>query len=133
MSCNPLKIKYFPEYMATAGVGPSPRLISRRSSGNTTSTKPSPSSLCKAGRIRHVCRGVYDHPPFSDLLQQPLCPDIDQVAHALGRKFNWRIQPSGVAALNMLGLSTQVPGRWVYLSDGPNREYAIGKTLLVFA
>lgn len=27
---------------------------------------------------------------------------------------------------------SQVPGRWVYLCDGPNREYAIGKTLLVF-
>lgn len=90
------------------------------------------SSLCKAGRIRRVCRGVYDYPPYSDLLQQPLSPDIDQVAHALGRRLNWRIQPSGDAALNMLGLSTQVPGRWVYLSDGPTREYAIGKTLLVF-
>lgn len=90
------------------------------------------SSLCKAGRIRRVCRGVYDYPHYSDLLQQPLSPDIDQVAQALGRKFNWRIQPSGDAALNLLGLSTQVPGRWVYLSDGPNREYAIGKTLLVF-
>ncbi|HBX73649.1 MULTISPECIES: DUF6088 family protein [Haliea] len=90
------------------------------------------SSLSKSGRIRRVCRGVYDYPQFSDLLQQPLSPDIDQVAHALGRKFNWRIQPSGDAALNLLGLSTQVPGRWVYLSDGPDRQYTIGKTLLVF-
>lgn len=90
------------------------------------------SSLCKAGRIRRVCRGVYDYPLYSDLLQQPLSPDIDQVAHSFGRKFNWRIQPSGDAALNLLGLSTQVPGRWVYLSDGPDREYTIGKTQLVF-
>ncbi|MDZ7783266.1 MAG: DUF6088 family protein [Halioglobus sp.] len=90
------------------------------------------SSLCKAGRIRRVCRGVYDYPRYSDLLQQPLGPDIDQVAQALGRKFNWRIQPSGDAALNSSGLSTQIPGRWVYLSDGPSREYAIGKTQLVF-
>lgn len=27
----------------------------------------------------------------------------------------------------MLGLSTQVPGRWVYLSDGPSREYPVGE------
>ena len=29
--------------------------------------------------------------------------------------------------MDLLGLSTQVPGRWVYLSDGPSREYALGE------
>jgi hypothetical protein len=85
------------------------------------------SALARAGRIRRVCHGVYDYPRHSDLLDQLLSPDIDQVAAALARKFNWRIQPSGEAALNLLGLSTQVPGRWVYLSDGPSREYPIGE------
>lgn len=85
------------------------------------------SSLARAGTIRRVCHGVYDYPRHSDLLGQTLSPDIDQVAQALARKFNWRIQPSGEAALNLLGLSTQVPGRWVYLSDGPSREYPVGE------
>lgn len=84
------------------------------------------STLARAGTIRRVCRGVYDYPRHSELLGQALSPDLDQVAEALARKFNWRIQPSGEAALNLLGLSTQVPGRWVYLSDGPSREYRIG-------
>ena len=90
------------------------------------------SSLTKAGKIRRVCRGVYDYPRYSELLDRQLSPDLDQVAHALARKFNWRIQPSGDAALNLLGLSTQVPGRWIYLSDGPSREYEIGNHSLVF-
>lgn len=90
------------------------------------------STLAKAGTIRRVCRGVYDYPRYSELLGQVLSPDIDQVAQALARKFNWRIQPSGDAALNLLGLSTQVPGRWVYLSDGPSRQYVIGKHALEF-
>ena len=90
------------------------------------------SSLTRAGRIRRVSRGVYDYPCHSELLGQTLSPDIDSVAQALARKFNWRIQPSGDAALNLLGLSTQVPGQWVYLSDGPNREYSIGEQALVF-
>ncbi len=90
------------------------------------------SSLTKAGKIRRVCRGVYDYPHYSELLERQLSPDLDQVAHALARKFNWRIQPSGDAALNLLGLSVQVPGRWVYLSDGPGREYDIGDHSLVF-
>ena len=90
------------------------------------------SSLARADKIRRVFRGVYDYPRASALLGQCLAPDIDQVAQALARKFNWRILPSGDAALNLLGLSTQVPARWVYLSDGPGREYAIGSQTLEF-
>jgi len=90
------------------------------------------SSLTKAGKIRRISQGIYDFPRYSKLLDQPLSPDIDQVAHALARKFNWRIQPSGDAALNLLGLSTQVPGRWAYLSDGPHRQYEISGTTLTF-
>ncbi|MBI5751770.1 MAG: hypothetical protein HZA59_06445 [Hydrogenophilales bacterium] len=90
------------------------------------------SELCREGKIRRVCRGIYDYPKFSELLQQELSPDFDQVAQAFARKFNWRIQPSGDAALNLLGLSTQVPGRLVYLSDGPNRQYDIANYTLAF-
>jgi len=89
------------------------------------------SGLARAGTIRRVCHGVYDYPRHSELLG-PLSPDIDQVAQALARKFNWRILPSGDTALNLLGLSTQVPGKWLYLSDGPGRQYAVGPQLLAF-
>jgi len=89
-------------------------------------------NLVTLGTIRRVLRGIYDYPKYSDLLQQELSPDFDQVAQALARKFNWRIQPSGDAALNLLGLSTQVPGRLIYLSDGPNRQYAITNYTLEF-
>jgi hypothetical protein len=82
--------------------------------------------------IRRVIRGIYDYPRYSDLLQQTVAPDIDQAAQALARKFAWRIQPDGATAQNLLGLSTQVPARVVYLSDGPNRSYAVGKTRLDF-
>lgn len=90
------------------------------------------SSLSKAGRIRRVLKGVYDYPRFSDGLNRDLSPDVDQVALALARKFNWRVQPSGDVALNLLGLSTQVPGRWIYLSDGPSRRYSVGEQLVCF-
>jgi hypothetical protein len=88
--------------------------------------------LERKGSIRRVIRGIYDYPRFSKLLGQQLSPDLDQVATALARKFRWRIQPSGATALNFLGLSTQVPARAVYLSDGPDRVYQIGNTPLVF-
>lgn len=90
------------------------------------------SDLAHVGSIRRVCRGIYDYPKYSELLQQQLSPDSDQVARAFARKFNWRIHPSGEAALNLLGLSTQVPGRMVYLSDGPSRQYDLGNSTLEF-
>lgn len=90
------------------------------------------SELCREGKIRRVCRGIYDYPKYSELLQQEVSPDFHQVAQAFARKFNWRIQPAGDAALNLLGLSTQVPGRLLYLSDGPNRQYDIGSYTLAF-
>jgi hypothetical protein len=61
-----------------------------------------------------------------------MSPNIDQVAHALARKFAWRIQPDGATAQNLLGLSTQVPARVVYPSDGPDRSYTVGRTKLAF-
>ena len=82
--------------------------------------------------IRRVIRGIYDRPQFSEVLSTELSPDLDQVAQALARKFGWRIQPSGAVAQNLLGLSTQVPARAVYLSDGPDRSYQVGRTALVF-
>ena len=88
--------------------------------------------LMKKGTIRRVLRGIYDYPKYSDLLEQELSPDIDQVAQALARKFRWTIQPSGPAALNLLGLSTQVPSQYIYHSSGPNRSYAVGQTGISF-
>ncbi len=90
------------------------------------------SDLVAEGKIRRICRGMYDYPKYSEFLRQFLSPNFDEVARAFARKFNWRIQPSGDAALNLLGLSTQVQGKYIYLSDGPNRKYAISNYNLEF-
>jgi hypothetical protein len=88
--------------------------------------------LEKIGKIRRINRGLYDYPKYSDLLKQELSPDIDQVARAFARNFNWRIEISGDSALNLLGLSTQIVAKHIYLSDGPNRSYDIFETTLEF-
>src|SRR5690242_560897 len=67
------------------------------------------------GVIRRVIRGIYDYPRHSKILDKKVSPEIDQVAHALARKFGWRIQPDGATAQNLLGLSTQVPAQALYL------------------
>ena len=70
-------------------------------------------------------RGLYDYPHYSKWLKQTLPADIAQVAHTLARKYGWTIQVTGNAALNIMRLSTQVPTRYLYLSDGSSKRYGI--------
>lgn len=100
--------------------------------GSAAAIDTSLSRLSKAKTIRRVMRGVYDYPAYSKLLKRDLPPDIDKVANALARKFGWTIQVSGNSALNILGLSTQVPSQYLYLSDGRSCTYEIGKQKLSF-
>ncbi len=81
--------------------------------------------LTNEGKIRRISRGLYDYPMYSNILNKFVTPDMEQVAYALARKFAWRIQPTGETALNYLGLSTQVTGKCLYLSDGPSKKYDI--------
>lgn len=90
------------------------------------------SDLNTQGKIRRIAHGMYDYPKYSDFLSKELSPDIDQVARAYARKFNWRIEISGDSALNYFGLSTQVPGSYIYLSDGASKSYDIMGTTLKF-
>lgn len=100
--------------------------------GKRTSIDVALHRLLAKGTIRRVTRGIYDYPKYSEKLKQELSPDFHKVAFAVARKFGWRIQPIGAAALNLLGLSTQVVARIVYLSDGPNRTYDINGRELTF-
>lgn len=88
--------------------------------------------LCDSGKIRRVIRGIYDYPPYSELLKCQLSPDIHEVARAIARKFAWEIEPDGATALNLLGLSTQVPATAVYRTNGPSRRYQVEKQTLQF-
>jgi hypothetical protein len=79
--------------------------------------------LAEEGTIRRIMRGVYDYPAFSTFLNAPASPDPDAIARAIARARGWTILPSGETALNLLGLSTQVPAQWQYFSDGPSKTY----------
>jgi len=90
------------------------------------------SSLIQAGVVRRITRGIYDSPRFSDILNKHVPPDIDQVAQAHARKHGWRIQATGAMAANILGLSTQVPAKVVYIIDGPGKSIKVGNTTVQF-
>ncbi len=81
--------------------------------------------LTNEGKIRRLTRGLYDYPLYSKILEKFVAPDMEQVAHALARKYAWRIQPSGETALNYLGLSNQIESKYLYFSDGKSKKYDI--------
>ena len=99
---------------------------------DSNTVKQSMNRLVKEGTLRRVMRGVFDKPRYSELLQEYIATDPDEVAKALARAHHWTIAPCGDAALNMLGLSTQVPAVWSYVSDGPYKTYMLGKIKIEF-
>lgn len=90
------------------------------------------SRLCDEQIIRRVIRGVYEYPQYSNLLQEFVVPSPDKIAQALARNYGWTIVPCGDTALNLLGLSTQVPNVWSYVSDGPYKNYEFNDVYLKF-
>jgi hypothetical protein len=78
-----------------------------------------------AGSIRLLGRGLYDVPRVHAVLGT-LWPAIESVSLALVRKDGLRLQPTGVYAANLLGLSEQVPAQVVFLTDGATRNVKVG-------
>jgi hypothetical protein len=88
--------------------------------------------LAAKGELTRIARGIYTRPEMSKLLGQPLTPTTEVIAKAIAIRDRARILPTGVYALNMLGLSTQVPMNVVYLTDGAARKIQLGKRSILF-
>ncbi len=82
--------------------------------------------LEKQNFIRRIIRGVYDYPKQHRLLGT-LSPDVDAVVKALAEKNGFKVQMTGAYAANAIGLSEQVPGQAVFLTDGPSKKFKLGK------
>jgi hypothetical protein len=89
------------------------------------------SRLVRKGTIRRLDRGVYDYPKQHDKLGT-LSPYLGDLAQAIAAKTGDKIFPSGAAAANYLGLSTQVPAQPVYLTNGTSRRKTVaGRTIIL--
>nr|WP_157016910.1 DUF6088 family protein [Mesorhizobium xinjiangense] len=87
------------------------------------------SRLVKNGKLRRLARGLYDFPKVHPKLG-PLSPAPDDVARALARETGSQAQIAGAHAANALGLSTQVPAKSLYLTNGPSRRIVLGKRVV---
>ncbi len=88
------------------------------------------SRMVKEGIIRRIGRGLFDYPRSNANLGIVLSPDIDDVAQAVARKRGSFVQPSGAVVANAVGLSTQVPGKNVYLTNASSGKIELGKQTL---
>ena len=88
--------------------------------------------LADEDKIKRVIDGFYYNPRYSELIGEYEAVSIHELAFAIARKYNWNIAPYNSTALNLLGLSTQVPTHYKYISSGRYKEYKIGDTVLEF-
>jgi len=79
-------------------------------------------------RLSH---GIYLYPVIDKELGIML-PSPETIAKAIAKRDNARILPTGNHAMNLLGLSTQVPMNVVYMTDGSPRKVSIGKRKITF-
>lgn len=94
------------------------------------STLGEPRSVLKAlermnndGKIVRVAKGIYCYPKIDRRLGLGVIyPTLDEIARAVARRDQARIAPTGAQALNLLGLSEQVPSNAVYFTDGSARK-----------
>ncbi|MBQ9458069.1 MAG: hypothetical protein IJU64_06205 [Bacilli bacterium] len=82
--------------------------------------------------LQRILPGIYARVEGKETFGLSMLPPIETIAEAVARKHKWSICPSGNTALNMLGLSEQVPSVYVFQSNGPYRTYRIGEIEIRF-
>ena len=101
--------------------------------GTPESVTKALNTLCNKKTLIRISRGIYLYPKYSELLNDYAYPSIDEIAKEIAKREKARLIPTGVYALNALGLSTQMPMRVVFLTDGTPRIINIeGKASIKF-
>jgi len=98
---------------------------------NQNSVEKELSKLNANGVIKRFRKGIYYKPQTSSLFGDVL-PNPSAVAQAIAKLNDAHIVPDGSMALNMLGLSDQVPMKYVYLNDKLHKSEFVGNTEIVF-
>ncbi|HNP25014.1 MAG TPA: DUF6088 family protein [Panacibacter sp.] len=105
--------------------------IDFRGEGSEGAIKMALSRLTKEEKIQRLAHGIYVKPK-KDPLFGIIYPSAEVIAEAIAKKEKVRIKPAGAYALHKLGLTTQVPTKLVYLTDGAPRQIKVGNTFIKF-
>lgn len=91
--------------------------------GTRTAVDQALSRLVKEGVLTRIGRGLYTRPKHSSYVGE-VPPKLMEIVKAKAGKAT--VQVNGAEAARRLGLSTQVPLKAVFLTDGPNRHFNVG-------
>ena len=88
--------------------------------------------LCNEKILIRLSAGIFLYPKVDKYIGI-IYPSIEDIAKEIAKREKARLIPTGVYALNALGLSTQIPMRVVFLTDGTPRIINIeGKKSIKF-
>lgn len=82
----------------------------------------------KKGNIVRLAKGMYLRPKSTRF--GIVYPSVDEMVKAIAHRDKSKVQPCGMTALNMLGLTTQVPTKYTYLTSGSSRKLKLGDRLI---
>ena len=99
--------------------------------GRPESVKKALHRLKEKEILVRLAHGIYLYPKVDDELGV-LFPSTEEITRAIARRDKARIIPTGILALNKLGLSAQVPMKVIYLTDGAARSIQVGKRTITF-
>jgi len=94
--------------------------------GSADSIRKALQALKDKGLIKVVAHGIYVRPKMNSYIGEVL-PTAEEVAQAIAKRDKIRLVPTGVYSLHALGLSTQIPLKLVFLTDGAARTIKVGK------
>lgn len=80
--------------------------------------------LTEEGVLVKLAQGIYAKPRSSRF--GLVLPSVDKIVQAIAVRDHAEVLPSGMTALNVLGLSTQVPMNYTYLTTGSERVIKLG-------
>lgn len=93
--------------------------------GSAESVRKALQNLKEKGVIKSVAHGIYVRPVIDEYIGEVL-PTAEEVAKAIEKRDMIKLVPTGAYALHALGLSTQIPLKLVFLTDGTSRTIAVG-------
>jgi hypothetical protein len=99
--------------------------------GTSTAIRKSLSRLVEQKLLIRMGQGIYAT-PIHDKVFGDVLPSMEEIAATLAKKEHVKIMPTGQYALNKVGLSTQVPMKMVYLTNGTKKNITLGKSSIVF-
>ncbi|MGZ9432136.1 DUF6088 family protein [Mycoplasma sp. 613B] len=88
--------------------------------------------LKNKGKIQHLMRGFFVYPNYIRLLDEYSLPSPIELAEKIAKKYDFILTPTGNTALNMTGISTQVPNVCLFLTNWNYKKYKYKNWDIVF-